>query len=191
MEPRQLRAVISSARRNSAEGYRALLEAYGPRLYGYFYRATGDHHDAEDLVGEVMLRLVRELKRYDERGRFEPWLFRVAANVLRDRIRRGRSRPAGHSLSAGESGSWAAELRDDGPGPDVPLEAAEASERLNAAIERLDENTRQMILLRHFGQLSFKEVAELTGNPLGTVLARVHRGMKQLRLLMGAEDGTQ
>lgn len=191
MEPRQLRAVIASARRNSAEGYRALLEAFGPRLYGYFYRATGDHHEAEDLVGEVMLRLVRQLKRYDERGKFEPWLFRVAANVLRDRIRRSRARPPGRSLSAGEDDDWASELADDGPGPDVPAEADEASQRLNDAIARLDETTRQMILLRHFGQLSFKEVAELTGAPLGTVLARVHRGIKQLRRLMGADDGSE
>ncbi|MFP3938368.1 MAG: RNA polymerase sigma factor [Phycisphaerae bacterium] len=191
MEPRQLRAAIASARQNSAEGYRALLEAYGPRLYGYFYRATGDHHDAEDLVGEVMLRLVRELKRYDERGRFEPWLFRVAANALRDRIRRRRSRPAGQSLSAGADSDWASNLPDDGPDPDAPAEAEEASEQLNRAMDRLDETTRQMILLRHFGQLSFREVAELTGQPLGTVLARVHRGIRQLRRIMGADDGTE
>ncbi len=190
MEPRQLRAAIASARDNSAEGFRALLEAYGPRLYGYFYRTTGDHHDAEDLVGEVMLRLVRELKRYDERGKFEPWLFRIAANVYRDRIRRRRARPSGQSLSAGQEHDWAGELPDDGPGPGAPAEAREASERLNKAIARLDENTRQMVLLRYFGQLSFREVAELTGSPIGTVLARVHRGMRQLRELMGADDGT-
>jgi RNA polymerase sigma-70 factor (ECF subfamily) len=189
MDARQLRAVVASARKNSAEAYRALLEAYGPRLYGYFYRATGDHHDAEDLTGEVMLRLVRELKRYDERGKFEPWLFRVAANVLRDRIRRSRARPSPLSLTGGGESDFSDELSDGGPGPEAPAMSDEASDRLNAAIARLDERTRQMILLRHFGQLSFREVAELTGAPLGTVLARVHRGLGQLREWMGASDG--
>ena len=67
--------------------------------------------------------------------------------------------------------------------------AGEARAELQAALERLDETTRQMILLRHFGQLSFNEIAELSDAPLGTVLARVHRGLKSLRQMMGAERG--
>ena len=75
------------------------MRRYGPRLYGYFYRATGHHHDAEDLLGEMTLKLVRQLEKYDDRGRFEPWLFRIAANMVRDRIRRLKVRPRNVSLS--------------------------------------------------------------------------------------------
>ena len=190
MEPQRLCAMIAQAKAGRAEAYEALLEAYGPRLYGYFFHATHSHHDAEDLLGDMMLRLVRTLKKYDHRGRFEPWLFRIAANMVRDRIRRRKVRPAAMSLSAqGGSGEPLADRVAAKHRPvDAALLAGEASAALNEALEKLDVTTREMILLRHFGQMSFKEIGELLGSPLGTVLARVHRGLKALRRIMGEEN---
>ncbi|MFW6061234.1 MAG: RNA polymerase sigma factor, partial [Planctomycetota bacterium] len=66
MNPRQLRASIQAAKDGRSQGYQALLAEYAPRLYGYFYRATGRHHDAEDLLGELAVRLVRRLEDYDD-----------------------------------------------------------------------------------------------------------------------------
>jgi RNA polymerase sigma factor (sigma-70 family) len=189
MDSQRLRAVIASAQAGDPEAYRALLDAYGRRLYGYFLRATGNHHDAEDLLGELMLRLVSKIGKYDDRGRFEPWMFRIAANMVRDRIRRIRTSPAPVSLSAEtDSGTTRAEQLPAGTDEiERGLLAAEASAELHAALEKLDVTTRQMILLRHFGQMSFKEIAELFECPLGTALAKVHRGLRSLRKWMDAE----
>lgn len=193
MEPQQLRATIALAQAGSAEAYQALLESYGPRLYGYFFRATGSHHEAEDLLGEMVLRLVQRLRSYDERGRFEPWLFRIAANMVRDRIRRSKVRPGHLSLSSDSDGAGplSEHLAAEGPGVEAELTAAEASTHLHEALGKLDARTRDMLLLRHFAELSFKEIADLYGCPLGTVLARVHRGLKALRRLIGESDGTE
>jgi len=190
MDSRRLRATIASAQAGEARGYEALLEAYGPRLYGYFFRATGNHHDAEDLLGELTLRLVRRLSSYDDRGRFEPWLFRIAANMVRDRIRRIRANPRPVSLTAeDESGRTLAEnLPAQKLDADAGLVADEMSTKLQAALEKLDETTRQMILLRHFAEMTFKEIAEVFDCPLGTALARVHRGLRALRGWMGVND---
>ncbi|MGB2824183.1 MAG: sigma-70 family RNA polymerase sigma factor [Phycisphaerae bacterium] len=183
MDPQQLRAVIASAQAGDPEAYRALLDAYGRRLYGYFLRATGRHHDAEDLLGELMLRLVARIDRYDDRGRFEPWMFRIAANLVRDRIRRVKVSPAPASLSAeSETGTTRGDqLPAETAEIETGLLAEEASAELHAALAKLDVTTRQMILLRHFGQMSFKEIAELFECPLGTALAKVHRGLHSLR----------
>jgi len=189
MKPKQLRAVIAAARAGREEAYRQLLATYGPRLYGYFFRATGAHHDAEDLLGEVMLRLVRNLGDYDDRGRFEPWLFRIAANLVRDRIRRTRTSPSAASLESDEPGTG---LRETLAGADRPVDErllrAELGEKVDAALQRLDERSRQMLLLRHFGDMSFKEIAEVFDCPLGTVLARVHRATRMLRRILASED---
>ena len=189
MDQERLRSVIASAKAGDAEGYTALLEAYAPRLYGYFLRATGRHHDAEDLLSEATLRLVRQMDRYDERGRFDQWLFRIAANLVRDRIRRIKAAPPAVSLAAkdGLDRPLTERVAAKGPGVDARILAAEAGERLQLALDRLDATTREMILLRYFGQLSFKELAELLDRPLGTVLARVHRGLQALREIMGSE----
>jgi RNA polymerase sigma-70 factor (ECF subfamily) len=190
MELQRLRASITSAQAGSPEGFSALLEGYGPRLYGYFFRATGSHHDAEDLLGEMMLRLVKRLKSYDDRGRFEPWLFRIAANMVRDRIRRSRTSPPPVSLSAEDDsgGTLVEQMSGINPAVEADLLAQEASVELTGALERLDATTRQMILLRHFGEMSFRDIADLLECPLGTVLARVHRGLRALRNLMGQHD---
>ncbi|MCJ7544433.1 MAG: sigma-70 family RNA polymerase sigma factor [Phycisphaerae bacterium] len=193
MEPVQLRATIASAQAGDAEAYEALLESYGPRLYGYFFRATGSHHDAEDLLGEMLLRLVQRLRSYDDRGRFEPWLFRIAANMIRDRIRRSKVAPRRLSLSVEgeEGGPLTDRLAVEGPDVEAGMLAAEAATELHEAMEKLDARTRDMLLLRHFAELSFKEIADLYDCPLGTVLARVHRGLKALRRVMGEPDGTE
>ncbi len=192
MDSARLRATIASAQDGSPQAYQALLSHYGPRLYGYFIRATGRHHDAEDLLGELVCRLVSRLKDYDDRGRFEPWLFRIAANMVRDRIRRQRTGPAAVSLSGDEesSGALVDRIASGQQGVEAGMELAEQTQRLRAALEKLDDKTRQMILLRHFGELSFKEIADIYECPLGTVLARVHRGLAAMRELMGSSDET-
>ncbi|MBS3821525.1 MAG: sigma-70 family RNA polymerase sigma factor [Planctomycetes bacterium] len=186
MDEQQLRHTVHRAQAGEADAYEALLNAYSKRLYGYFIRSTGRHHDAEDLLSEMMLKLVRTLKNYDHRGRFEPWLFRIAANMVRDRIRRRTTRPRAMSLSAADDGggSMGSSLPAEGPQVDAAMMAAEASGDLQSALAKLDEQTRQMILLRHFGEMSFKDIAAAFDCPLGTALAKVHRGIKQLRRLM-------
>jgi len=190
MDSQHLRAMIAAARAGSEQAYREFLSAYGPRLYGYFFRATGSHHDAEDLLSEVMLRLVRRLADYDDRGRFEPWLFSIASNLIRDRIRRARTRPAARSIEAQNPDGAA--LADRLPGPAAPVEAGmirqDARDALAGALGRLDEMSRQMVLLRHFGSMSFREIADVFDCPVGTVLARVHRALKTLREMMDSKD---
>jgi len=192
MDQQQLLRMIASAKAGDAGAFESLLEAYGPRLYGYFLHATGRHHDAEDLLSELTLRLVRRLADYDDRGRFEHWLFRIAANMARDRIRRIKAAPGTVSLSVEhESGrDLAARLAAQGPAPDANMLAAESRRALQVALEKLEDTTREMVLLRYFGRMSFKELAEIFECPLGTVLARVHRGIRTLRRFMGAEDET-
>lgn len=183
MEDQELRQLISRATLGDAQAIEELLSAYRNRLYGYFFRATRRVHEAEDLLGELSFRVVKALQRYKEQSRFEPWLFRIAANLVRDRIRRIKSRPALASLSAGDDdgASMAGQIEDDQPSVEHDLMVREATHRVNIALDTLDETTRELILDRHFGELSFKELAEKYECPLGTVLARVHRGMKTLR----------
>ncbi len=91
MLPGQVEEMIRLAKLGRPEAFAALLASYGPRLHGYFFRITASPQDAEDLLSETMLRLVATIGRYDERGRFEAWLFRIAANLVRDRLRRRRT----------------------------------------------------------------------------------------------------
>ncbi len=191
MDHDELADVIARAQRREPEAFDALVEAYGPRLYGYFYRLTGRRHEAEDLLQEAFVRLVRTIGRYHHMGRFDQWLFRIAINLTRDRMRRSA---AARRAGIEEAGGFSAE--NPGPGADeradprqaAPQDAlgrAEEVDRLQQALGQLSAAEREVIVLRHFSGMSFREIAQEMGTPLGTALARAHRGLGRLRELLG------
>ena len=192
MELSDLGGLIERARSREAGAFDELVAHYAPRLYGYLYRLTGSRHAAEDLLGELLVRLVRTIGEYRHDGRFDAWLFRIATNLARDRLRRAK---VAREVQAG-----AGTDEDDGDGllgrtidaretgPLKTLSTAEQIDRMQRAVGRLPEPEREVILLRHFSEMSFKEIAELMGTPLGTALARAHRGLARLRELMGEAD---
>lgn len=190
MEPPGFDRLLRRAREHDPEALHQVVEAYSPRVFGMLYRLTGSRETAEDLLQETFLRVVRMIAEYEHAGKFEAWLFRIAANLARDHARRARRRKRPVAL---ESFS-----RDDGPGvvevgdasqpePSSELVQKEAGARLNACLQRLAEIDREIILLRHFSELSFREIAEVLQIPLGTALARAHRALKRLRAEFGEE----
>ena len=183
---REWDVVIQRAQRMDAPAFDAIVDAYAGRLCGFFRRLLGRNVDAEDLTQEVFLRVVRNIKSYDEQGRFEAWLFRIAANLARDHLRRDYRSPGWVSREEREADDddRATDCSMQEP-PDRSAERSEDVDRLQRAIARLPRPERQVVLLRHYGQLSFAEIAAYMDTPLGTALARAHRGLAKLREWMG------
>jgi len=189
MDTELLTDVIQRAQRRDPEAYDRLIEQYSPRLYGYFYRLTGSKHDAEDLLQELFVRLVRTIGNYKHEGKFDGWLFRIALNLVRDRVRRRKTaKSAGlmqQSYTPTDEKDLLARLPDNSAGqPDEILQRAEQIDRMQQAVKKLPEPEREVIMMRHFSQMSFREIAQAMNVPLGTALARGHRGLARLRNLM-------
>jgi len=188
-----LASVIEGAQRKEPEAFDVLVDTYSARLHGFLYRLTGSREDAEDLVQDVFVRVVRTIGSYEHRDRFEPWLFRIATNLARDRVRRIRRAPETASLDGAGEGDGGDETGrrpvSDPAGrlPEQRLQRAENADRLQQAIQRLPEGERVVILLRHYAQMSFARIAEAMDVPLGTALARAHRGLGKLRTWMESE----
>ena len=187
-----LASLIERAQRNDPQAFEALVDLYASRLYGFLYRLTGQREDAEDLVQEVFVRLVRTIDRYQHDGRFEAWLFRIATNLARDRLRRVRrsiGTTSWEALSAdsehgGRAASGARMEDPSSPAPDRSINLEEDVDRLQHVLAKLPAAEREVILLRHYTQMSFAEIARTMGTPLGTALARSHRGLAKLRRMM-------
>jgi RNA polymerase sigma-70 factor, ECF subfamily len=188
MDVAELGELIARAQQREASAFDALVQRYGPRLYGYFYRATGRRADAEDLLQDLFVKLVSMIGFYQHDGRFDAWLFCVATNLVRDRIRRAkasrkiRGQQGGPDLNDCITRAGHADHLSDQPHD--RLRRAEDVDKLNWAIQQLPEAERMVVLLRHFSQLSFQQIADLMETPLGTALARAHRGLAKLRELM-------
>jgi RNA polymerase sigma-70 factor (ECF subfamily) len=188
MDNETISEIVASARSGSQQAYRQLVETYGSSLLRYFYRNIGNRTEAEDLLQEVFLRLVRNLKNYKEKERFEVWLYRLARNLLIDYWRKRKMVYMDDRL--GEEGeSWQANVpsQTTADTPLAALELAEAGDELQRALAGLPLEQRQALLMRYFSGMSFEEVAQTENVPIGTVLARAHRGLKKLRQWLSKE----
>ena len=181
-------SIIRRAQQLDPAAFDAIVDEYSVRLYGFLRRITNGRGDTEDLVQEVFVRVVRTIDAYQHDGRFEAWLFRIARNLACDTFRRQRRTPGIASLD-GDGSLGGDEPRVRQPHhPDEGLEHAEAVDRLQEAMARLPDAEREVVLLRHYGELSFQEIAEAMGTPLGTALARAHRGLAKLRRWMESKE---
>lgn len=190
MEPTGFERLIRRACRLEPDALQELVAHYSPRVYGLLFRLTGSRDTADDLLQETFLRMVRTISEYKHDGRFEAWLFRIAANLARDYLRQTRRRGKMIRLGDEERADVATlQIASAGHNTDAEKAAigAEDQERLQGAMADLQDLDREIILLRHYSELSFNEIADLLNVPLGTALARAHRALKRLRKLLDDE----
>jgi RNA polymerase sigma-70 factor (ECF subfamily) len=147
---------------------------YASRCYGYFYRLTGNKDVSDELLSELFVKLVEKIGSY-KGGSFESWLFKIAANLFHDYLRGKQRRKKLIEVRQEQVEAVIVEpKRSDDEQVDI----------LQTQLKRLDPDTRELIMLRFYSQLSFKEIARMRSEPIGTTLAKTHRGMKKLRQLM-------
>lgn len=170
--------ILARAARGDAAAWRAVVDEYSGRVYGLL-RSQGANPDlAEEITQSVFCTLAAKLAEYVEGGRFESWLFRIAMNRLRDEARRRRR----HATSVGEPEVLEG-LAGEAPAPRAAPDADEVA-ALRGALAQLGAADREVIDLRHVGGMSFKQIAEHLGEPLGTLLARHHRALTKLRAIL-------
>lgn len=177
----RVRALVLRAGDGDEDAWRDLVNEYARRVFGLIRSRGCDPARAEEITQSVFVTVARVLGqgRYEEQGRFEAWLFRIAMNRLRDDAR-ARKRHATHELGD------AAEGLASGP----PEEQGETDE-LRAALDGLPPADREVIELRHRADMSFKQIAEMLDQPLGTVLARHHRALRKLRTVLEAAEARE
>jgi len=186
MDARAIAELLQRCQNGDKTAWDTFVDAYWQRLFGYALRATGNAELAQDLVQETLLRIVQRLGKYDDQGKFEAWLFRILVNLIRDH---GRSLTRRQTQSTViESNGDRIEITDDlaarVPAPHEPLHHREDVDALQLALRKLPEGDRQILMLRHFADMPFKDIARTLNCPIGTVLARAHRALAKLRGFM-------
>lgn len=166
--------IIAGCREGNAECFSELLDIYAARCYGYFYRLTADHSLSEELLSELFLRLVVKIGSY-RGGVFDGWLFTIASNIFYDHLRKKKRQKRLMELYRGELESTATEPR---------ISEDENTDKLQIQLGKLDQDTREVIILRFYSGCNLREIARLRGEPIGTISSRLHRGLNRLRELM-------
>jgi RNA polymerase sigma-70 factor (ECF subfamily) len=169
-KPAELEAEALAARaaRGDRDAFEQLVHRFQRRIYGFAYRYIRDADEAQDLVQEIFLRLYRKLGRFDPHRPFEPWLWRVAANVCANYLDKRVPRPA------------ALEGDDSGGGTAAPPALLEET-RLGAALSRLPPNYRLVLVLHYQADMPLAEIAGTLGLSEMTVKSRLYRARTHLQ----------
>ncbi|HZL83754.1 MAG TPA: sigma-70 family RNA polymerase sigma factor [Candidatus Krumholzibacteria bacterium] len=167
--------------------YGQLVRKYQNSVYNLCRKMVRNPEEARDLAQEAFVKTFAALDRYDPVYAFSSWLFKITSNLCIDHIRKQRMRLLSiDDPLEGEEGVVFRELSDPQRQPDQVSEDSELREAIRAAVDRLPEHYRVILILRHQEQLSYEEIATSLGIPLGTVKARIHRAREGLKGALAA-----
>lgn len=163
-----------------------LVDRYKDRVYTLCLRWMGDPQAAEDVAQDVFIALYRSLLSFRGDAQLSTWIYRVVVNHCKNRRQYHRRRQVDrHEPLEGEDEEGRErQIADSGPGTDAPLRAAQAEHLLEEALGQLDDEQRQILVLREVQDLSYEEIAELLGLPRGTVKSRLHRARHELAAVL-------
>jgi RNA polymerase sigma-70 factor (ECF subfamily) len=154
-----------------------VARSHGRKIYNYAYRLSGNPHDANDLVQEVLLRVRNGLSDYQP-GSFEGWLWRITRNAFLDEVRRRRRRP---TTSLPDDPEYGFARSFFAPAPDDVLSSIRLDEDIQKALVDLPFEFREAVVMCDVIGLSYEEISQAVAVPVGTVRSRIHRGRRLLR----------
>jgi RNA polymerase sigma-70 factor (ECF subfamily) len=177
-------SLVSRCLRGDETAWEDLVRLHTRKVYAMCYRFTGSGSEAQDLTQEVFLRVFRTVRSFrSAEGSFGTWLSRVTRNLLIDHYRRTRQDRATDSIEDQlpilEEEGAAASAR-----PDHALAGREASEILQATLQKLSPDLREAVILRDLQEMEYREIAQVLAIPEGTVKSRINRGRAELARLL-------
>jgi len=172
--------LVRSALAGREAGFEELVRRYQRPIAAYVYRMVGDYDAALDLTQEVFIKVYNSLTRYRAEFKFSTWIYKIAHNAAIDHLRRHAVREQALTTSLdGERREISIASRR--LTPEQESERKERCSEIEAVVQMLPSAYRELIVLRHSHDLSYDEIAEVTGLPLGTVKNRLFRAREAMR----------
>jgi RNA polymerase sigma-70 factor (ECF subfamily) len=174
------RDLVASAVAGHEGGFEELVRRYQRPISAYVYRMVGDYDSALDLTQEIFIKVYGSLARYRSEFKFSTWIYKIAHNCAVDHLRRHNGRE--QSLVTGiEGDSYELPLESGRLSPEQESERKERRLEIECVVRALPSAYRELIILRHSQDLTYEEIVEVTGLPLGTVKNRLFRARDMMR----------
>lgn len=161
--------LIEECKKGNMDAYGQLVTKYMKKAYNVALFFTRDPNDAWDISQEGFLNAWKAIKRFDTKKAFFPWLYTIIKNESMKKFRREMREKKGYPIQIKFTES-----------PEKRLEKIEMTEKLKKAISQLDTEKQEIIYLRHFAEMSYKEISESLNISMGTVMSRLYYGRKAL-----------
>jgi len=187
--------LLERLRARDERAFNELVKAYERRVFGLVFRMLNNRAEAEDLTQEVFVQVFKAIGTFRGESKLSTWIYRIAVNLCKNRAKYLRVRHAGEQdeleemaerlpLSQARNANVAQVAR-----PDEAMAGRQVEEIVRQAISEVDENFRECLILCDVEELSYEEIAEITGLPVGTVKSRIFRARAQLRELVEKKLG--
>jgi RNA polymerase sigma-70 factor (ECF subfamily) len=174
------RDLVATAVSGVEGSFEELVRRYQRPISAYVYRMVGNYESALDLTQEIFIKVYSSLQRYRSEFKFSTWIYKIAHNAAIDHLRRTATRE--QSLVMGpENDQFDLPLESKRPSPEQESERKERRGEIESVVRALPSNYRELIILRHSQDLSYEEIVEVTGLPLGTVKNRLFRAREMMR----------
>jgi len=161
----------------------SLVDRYKDKIYTSIYLLVKDKYLAEDIFQDSFIKVIDTINggRYNEEGKFLPWVMRIAHNLCIDHFRKVKRRPV---IKTSDDHDIFETLNFFDAGADEKMMQTQSHQRVTKMLDMLPEDQKEVIVMRHFADLSFKEIAQLTDCSINTALGRMRYGLINLRKLM-------
>ena len=175
--------LIHSFRDGDLQALEALVIRHKDKLYTSILFLVKDKYLAEDIFQDVLIKIIDTIRggRYTEEGKFLPWAMRIAHNLCVDHFRKVKRTPA---IKTSDDRDIFEVINFTEEGADVKIMKRQSHDRVKRMLDLLPEDQREVIILRHYADLSFKEIASLTNCSINTALGRMRYGLINLRKMM-------
>jgi RNA polymerase sigma-70 factor, ECF subfamily len=186
LDPTAELAIIERCKKNDAEAFGKIVDAYQNRLFGFVRRMVKDPEEANDIAQEAFVRAFQGIGRFDGRSSIRTWLFRIAYNLCIDRRRRAGRLPGESSLDSAFEDDEPIEVPDVRWDPERIILGDELRSVLEAAIATMSDKLRSVLLLHDQQDLAYEDIAKVLDLPIGTVKSRLFLARAHLQNAVGA-----
>lgn len=175
--------LLRAAHAGDRDSFGLLVRRWERPLYRFTFRLLGRREEARDACQETFVRVLAKAHRFRDSGRFSTWMYQIALNLCRDHRRKRRRWGALvlEGLMDPAPGEPALDPPSPSPGADVEVERLERREAVTAALESLPPDQREVLVMKEYEGMKFREIAAILGCPESTVKSRMYYGLRALR----------
>jgi RNA polymerase sigma-70 factor (ECF subfamily) len=167
----------------NTRAFDALIDRHQERIYNAILFMVKDSYLAEDLIQDIFIKIINNLKlnKYNDEGKFLPWALRIAHNFCVDHFRKVKRTP---TIKTSDDQDLFEIIKHSDHPADYKMTRTQTHRNIQELVDLLPEEQREIIVLRHYANLSFKEIAQMTNCSINTALGRMRYGLINLRKMM-------
>lgn len=168
----------------NTDAYTEIVTRYKDRLTNYIFRYVGSYDECDDIVQDTFVKVYTSKHLYKEIAKFSTWIYTIAINLAKTKLAKAQKYKTFSISNVYDDEDKDFDIPDEAYTPDVDANSKFLSKHIQKALSQINENYRELVILRDIDDLSYEEIVEITGLPMGTVKSRINRGREKLQELL-------